>query len=114
MFNRNVAQPFLYTLGGPLRLSASAIDQLRGTDYFLTTPGYLRRIAHLPAPFGNSIYVGGSYEIGEMRSPTANPIFRQDIYFGVVAETPFGVITAAPSIGNDGERKFIFTLGKLF
>jgi len=114
MFNRNVAQPFLYTLGGPLRLSASAIDQLRGTDYFLTTPGYLRRIAHLPAPFGNSIYVGGSYEIGEMRSPTANPIFRQDIYFGVVAETPFGVITAAPAIGNDGERKFIFTLGKLF
>jgi len=114
MFDRNVAQPFLYTLGGPLRLSASAIDQLRGTDYFLVTPGYLRRIAALPAPFGSSIYVGGSYEIGEMRSPTANPIFRQDIYFGVVAETPFGVITAAPAIGNDGERKFIFTLGKLF
>ena len=114
MLNRNVAQPFLYTLGGPLRLSASAIDQLRGSDYFLVTPGYLRRIAHLPAPFGSSIYVGGSYEAGEMRSPTANPIFRQDVYFGVVAETPFGVITAAPAIGNGGERKFIFTLGKLF
>jgi NTE family protein len=114
MFDRNVAQPFLYTLGGPLRLSASAIDQLRGTDYFLVTPGYLRRIASLPAPFGQSIYVGASYEAGEMRSPTANPIFRQDVYFGIVAETPFGVITAAPAIGNDGERKFIFTLGKLF
>ena len=114
MLNRNVAQPFLYTLGGPLRLSASAVDQLRGSDYFLVTPGYLRRIAHLPAPFGSSIYVGGSYEAGEMRSPTANPIFRQDVYFGVVAETPFGVITAAPAIGNGGERKFIFTLGKLF
>jgi len=114
MFSRNVAQPFLYTLGGPLRLSASAIDQLRGTDYFLVTPGYLRRIASLPAPFGQSIYVGATYEAGEMRSPTSEPIFRQDIYFGIVAETPFGVITAAPAIGNDGERKFIFTLGKLF
>ena len=114
MFSRNVAQPFLYTLGGPLRLSASAIDQLRGTDYFLVTPGYLRRIASLPAPFGQSIYVGATYEVGEMRSPTSEPIFRQDIYFGIVAETPFGVITAAPAIGNDGERKFIFTLGKLF
>ena len=114
MFDRNVAQPFLYTLGGPLRLGASAIDQLRGTDYFLVTPGYLRRIASLPAPFGNSIYVGASYEAGEMFSPTSNPIFRNDVYFGIVAETPFGVITAAPAIGNDGERKFIFTLGKLF
>ena len=114
MFDRNVAQPFLYTLGGPLRLGASAIDQLRGTDYFLITPGYLRRIASLPAPFGNSIYVGASYEAGEMFSPTSNPIFRNDVYFGIVAETPFGVITAAPAIGNNGERKFVFTLGKLF
>ncbi len=114
MLNRNVAQPFRYTLGGPLRLSATAIDQLRGTDYFIVTPGYLRRIASLPSPLGQNIYVGGTYEIGQMRSPNAPNIFRQDVYFGIVAETPFGVITAAPAIGNNGERKFIFTLGKLF
>jgi NTE family protein len=114
MFDRNVAQPFLYTLGGPLRLSASATDQLRGTDYFLVTPGYLRRIASLHAPLGQSIYVGGAFEAGEMFSPTGPPIFREDIYFGIVAETPFGVITVAPAIGNNDERKFIFTLGKLF
>ena len=114
MFNRDVAQPFRYTLGGPLRLSASAIDELRGTDYFLITPGYLHRIAKLPQPLGQSIYVGASYEAGQMRRPDGPNIFRQDVYFGIVAETPFGVITAAPSIGNDGQRKFIFTLGKLF
>jgi NTE family protein len=114
MFNHDVAQPFRYTLGGPLRLSASAIDELRGTDYFLVTPGYLRRIAKLPAPLGQSIYVGGTYEAGQMRRPDGPSIFRQDVYFGIVAETPFGVITAAPAIGNDGQRKFIFTLGKLF
>lgn len=114
MFNRNVAQPFRFTLGGPLRLSASSIDELRGTDYFLVTPGYLRRIAKLPAPLGQSIYVGGTYEFGQMRRPDGANIFRQDVYFGIVAETPFGVITAAPAIGNDGQRKFIFTLGRLF
>jgi NTE family protein len=114
MFNRDVAQPFRYTLGGPLRLSASAIDELRGTDYFLVTPGYLRRIAKLPSPLGQSIYVGATYEAGQMRRPDGPNIFRQDVYFGVVAETPFGVITFAPAIGNDGQRKFIFTLGKLF
>ena len=114
MFNHNVAQPFRYTLGGPLRLSATAIDEIRGTDYFLITPGFLRRVAKLPAPLGQSIYVGGTYEAGQVRRPDGANIFRQDVYFGIVAETPFGVITAAPSIGNDGQRKFIFTLGRLF
>lgn len=114
MLNRNVAQPFRFTLGGPLRLAASAIDELRGTDYFLFTPGYLHRIAKLPAPLGQSIYVGGTYEIGQMRRPDGPNIFRQDVYFGIVAETPFGVVTAAPAIGNDGEHKFVFTLGRLF
>jgi NTE family protein len=114
LFNHDVAQPFRYTLGGPLRLSASAIDQYRGTDYFLVTPGYLRRIAKLPSPFGQNIYVGGTYEIGQMRAPDAPTITRQDVYFGVVAETPFGVFTFAPAIGTNGEHKFTFTIGKLF
>jgi NTE family protein len=114
MFNRDVAQPFRYTLGGPLRLSASAIDQYRGTDYFLVTPGYLRRIRSLPAPLNTSLFVGGSYEIGQMRSPEAATITRQDAYFGVIAETPFGVISVGPAIGNGGERKLVFTIGRLF
>ena len=114
MFNRDVAQPFRYTLGGPLRLGASAIDQYRGTDYFLVAPGYLRRIAKLPSPLGQGIFVGGAYEIGQMRAPDAATINRQDVYFGLVAETPIGVITIAPSFGNAGERKLTFTLGKFF
>jgi len=114
LFNHNVAQPFRYTLGGPLRLAASAIDQYRGTDYFLFTPGYLRRIARLPAPLGQNIYVGGAYELGQMRAPDAANITRQDVYFGVVAETPFGVFTFAPAIGSNGERKLTFTVGRIF
>ena len=114
MFNRNVAQPFRFTLGGPLRLTASNIDEYRGTDFFLIEPAYLRRIAQLPAPLGQSIYLGGAYEFGQMRAPDQSTITRQDVYFGIVAETPLGVITLAPAIGDDGHRKFVFTLGKLF
>jgi NTE family protein len=114
MLHRDVAQPFRYTLGGPFRLSASAIDEYRGTDYFLLEPAFLRRIAHLPAPLGQSIYLGAAYEAGQMYSPDAPKITRQDVFFGLVAETPLGVITVAPAIGDDGHRKFIFTLGKLF
>jgi NTE family protein len=114
MFNRDVAQPFRYTLGGPLRLGASAIDQYRGTDYFLATPGYLRQIKSLPAPLSNALYLGGAFEVGQMRSPDGATITRYDAYFGLVVETPFGVISVAPAIGNGSERKLVFTIGKLF
>lgn len=114
MLNRDVAQPFRFTLGGPLRLGAVAIDQYRGTDDFLFTPGYLRRIKSLPAPLGNSLYLGGFYEAGQMRSPDAPTITLQDVFFGLVAETPLGVISIGPAIGTGNERKLVFTIGKFF
>jgi NTE family protein len=114
MLNRDVAQPFRYTLGGPLRLSASAIGQYRGTDYFLVTPGYLRKIKSLPAPLGNSLYLGGVFEEGQVRSPDGPTVTRSDVFFGILAETPLGVIAIGPAIGNGGERKLVFTIGKLF
>jgi NTE family protein len=114
MLNRDVAQPFRFTLGGPLRLSASAIDQYRGTDYFLVTPGYLRRIKSLPAPLNSSLYLGGFYEAGQMRAPDASTITQQDVYFGLFAETPFGLISIGPAFGTNDERKLVFTIGKFF
>ena len=114
LFNRNVAEPFRFTLGGPLKLSASAIDEYRGTDYYLLQPSFLRRIASLPAPLGQSLYLGVSYEAGQMFALNTPTITRQNILFGVVAETPLGIITLAPAIGDSGHRKFVFTLGKFF
>ncbi len=114
MFNRDVAAPLRYTLGGPLRLSATAIDQLRGTDYWLVMPGYLRQVFALKPPLGQNIYVGGAVEAGQMRSPDGPTITREDVYFGIVAETPLGVITFAPAFGSNGERKFNFSIGRFF
>ena len=114
MFHRQVADPFRFTLGGPLRLTASAYDEYRGTDFLLARPAYFRRLAELPQPLGQSIYVGATYEVGQIRAPDAATLTRQDVSFGIVAETPLGVITIAPSFGNAGERKLTFTLGKFF
>jgi NTE family protein len=114
MFNRDVAQPFRFTIGGPERLSASSIDQYRGTDYFLVTPAYLRKIKSLPSPLGSNLYVGSIFELGQMRAPDAANITRFDFSFGLVAETPLGVISIAPAFGNAGERKLVFTIGRLF
>jgi len=64
-----VADPFRFTLGGPLRLSASSIDEYRGTDTYLVRAGYLRRIASLPSGLGQGMYLTGAYEAGEIWSP---------------------------------------------
>ena len=101
MFHRDVAEPFRYTLGGPIRLSASALDQYRGTDYVLLEPALLRRIAQLPQPLGQNIYVGGALEAGLIGAPGRPTINREDIFFGLVAETPLGVITVGPAVGDE-------------
>lgn len=114
MANRQVADPFRFTLGGPLRLTASAFDEYRGTDYFLVRPAYFRRIAELPMPLGQSIYVIGTYELGRMYAPDRNTLMRQDVFFGLAAETPIGALTFGPAIGDHDHRKFVFTLGRFF
>lgn len=113
-FNRNVAEPFRYTLGGPVRLFASALDQYRGTDFWLAEPALLRRLAQLPQPLGQSFYLGLGLEGGQVYSPGTRTITRADAFLGIVAETPLGIITLGPAVGTNGERKFVFTLGKLF
>ncbi len=114
MFNHDVAQPFRYTLGGPLRLSAQSIDQLRGTDYWLATPGYLRRIYAMKPPVTGNVYLGGTFEVGQMRAPGQATITREDVYIGIVAETPLGVVSFAPALGFSGDKKFVFTIGRFF
>ncbi len=112
--NRNVPDPFRFTLGGPARLTASSFDEYRGTDYVLARPSYFRRIASLPTPLGQSIYVLGTYEWGRMDAPNMPTVTQQDVFIGVAAETPIGAITFGPAFGDNGHRKLIFTLGRFF
>jgi NTE family protein len=110
----NVAEPFQFTLGGPRRLSASSIDEYRGTDTYLARAAYLHRIAALPLGLGQGLYTVLGYEAGEIWSPTANAILRQDGTAGLVAATPLGSISIGGSVGDAGHRKFFITVGRLF
>jgi NTE family protein len=110
----NVAQPYRFTLGGPRRLSASSFDEYRGTDTYLARAGYLRRIAALPTGYGQGLYGILGYEAGEIWSPEARAILRQDGTAGLVAATPFGAISFGVSVGDAGHRKVFITLGRLF
>ncbi|MGO9338767.1 MAG: patatin-like phospholipase family protein [Terracidiphilus sp.] len=110
----NVAEPFQFTLGGPRRLSASSFDEYRGTDTYLARATYLRRLAPLPTGLGQGIYGVIGYEAGEIWSPTARAILRQDVTGGIVAATPLGSISLGGSVGDAAHRKFFLTVGRLF
>jgi NTE family protein len=110
----NVAQPFRFTLGGPMRLSASAFDEYRGTDLYLAHAGYMRRIAALPTGLGQGLYGLLGYEAGEIWSPEQRVILRQDGTLGLVGNTPLGLVTFGVSVGDAGHRKVFFTVGRWF
>ena len=113
-FRRNVADPLRFTLGGPLHLSASSIDQYRGTDDVLARLGYLHQIASLPSGLGQGLYFTVVYEGGSVWSPEQPSFLRQDGVAGFVAATPLGAITVGGSVGDAGRRKVFFTFGRLF
>lgn len=113
-FRRNVAEPLRFTLGGPLRLSASSIDEYRGTDNFIARTGYLHRIATLPTGLGQGLYAGLGYEGAEIWAPERRAILRQDGLFSIIAATPLGAITVGGAIGDAGHRKIFFSYGRLF
>ncbi len=109
-----VADPFRFTLGGPLRLSASSFDEYRGTDTMLARAGLMHRLAALPTGIGQGLYMALNYEAGEVWSPDRGAILRQDGTLGLVAATPLGVVTFGGSVGDAGHRKIFFTIGRWF
>jgi NTE family protein len=113
-FRRSVADPFRFTLGGPLRLSASSIDEYRGTDNYLVGAGYLRRILPLPSGLGQGIYTSFAYEAGEIWTPQQSTVLRQDVLGAFVAVTPLGAISLGAAVGDAGRRKVFVTVGRTF
>ena len=109
-----VAEPYRFTLGGPMHLSAASFDEYRGTDTYLASIGYMRRIAALPTGLGHGLYGLLAYEAGQIWSPEARTILRQDGVTGLVASTPLGLITFGVSVGDAGHRKVFFTVGRWF
>ena len=113
-FRRNVADPLRFTLGGPLRLTGSSVDEFRGTDTVLAQAIVLHRLANLPTGLGHGLFLATGYEAGSIWSPEHRSTLRQDGILGLLVNTPIGVMTVGGSVGDAGHRKVFFTLGRLF
>lgn len=113
-FRRNLAEPYRFTMGGPLHFSAASFDEYRATDDYLARLGLMRRIAALPTGLGQGLYATVAYEATELWQPESRTFLRQDGVAGVVANTPLGLVTFGTAIGDAGHRKVFITLGHWF
>ena len=104
----------LFSLGGTTRLRALSRNQLLGSSYYYGSMNLLRSLSDKPISMFGRLYLSGSYEVGNafFRHQSANPF--QDGAVGIVGETFIGVIFFGGSVGEDGERKIFFRLGRMF
>jgi NTE family protein len=107
--------PFVqqFTLGGSLRLGTYYYDELRGSNYWLGTLGYLKCIGK---PFwgGNPLYAGVFWENGGVFDSWSDPRTDTALSVGFIATTAAGVVYLGTSFGGRTNGRIDLTLGQQF
>jgi NTE family protein len=103
-----------YTLGGPLRLTGYARDELRGSRYVHFGAGWLRQIYDLPGLLGQKVYFGGWYEAGSTFERLHDARYRQSLSVGLLADTTLGPVIFGAAWGDAGHSRLFITLGRPF
>jgi len=112
-FNATAAPLQQYLLGGPLRLGALRVGELRGSNFFLGRAGVLWALAdENQLSFFGEFYLTAFYEVGDAFERHAEPF--QDITFGLAGETLLGGVFVGGAVGEDGRAGFFFAVGRLF
>ena len=102
-----------FVLGGPLRLGALRVDELRGSNFFLGRAGLLWALADAnQLSFFGKFYLAAFYEVGDAFDKKADPF--QDVTFGIAGETLLGGVFVGGAVGQDRRGGFFFAVGRLF
>ncbi len=108
----NLYAPF--TIGGPLRMSAFAPQQVFGSHYYFSDIGILRALSQKPNQFLARLYLTAAYELGSAFNTGGRYKPYHDGVAGIVGETPIGVLFVGGAYGEQGQRKLFFRLGRYF
>lgn len=109
---RNLFAPF--TLGGPLRLSSLAPQQLYGSHFYFSEVGVLRALSQRPTQYFARMYLMGGYELGSAFNSGDRAGPYHGGVAGIVGETPIGVLFVGGGYGEQGQRKLFVRLGRYF
>ncbi len=102
-----------FTLGGLMKVSSLGRNQLYGNNYYYGGTAVLRSLSQHPSLLGR-FYAGLLAEVGRafMENESKTPYFSGSL--GIVGETPLGLIFFGYSLGDKGQSKLQFRLGRLF
>jgi NTE family protein len=108
-----------FFLGGPGRLGAYGINELRSNQYFLSRAGYVHELFNLPPLLGNKVYFMSAFELAKTYGPTPSGIALSsrlpvDGTVSLVTDTLFGPLAVGTGIGDTGHREWFFRLGRIF
>jgi len=103
-----------FDLGGPLRMSSLERGQLLGTRQYYGGGYLLRGLTNESLALFGRFYGLVAYEAGNAWSKSPVPLPRHSGAIGLMGETQFGVVFFGAAIGDRGERKIFFRLGRFF
>jgi NTE family protein len=102
-----------FTLGGLTKVSSLGRNQLYGNNYYYGGTALLRSLSQHPSLLGK-FYAALLGEVGRafMENQSKTPYFSGTV--GIAGETPLGLIFFGYSLGDKGQSKLQFRLGRLF
>lgn len=103
-----------FNLGGPLRMSALTRGQLLGSHYYYGSGSLLRPIRNDSFISFGRFYWTLSYELGNAWLGHFLEPPRHSGSLGIMGETPLGVVFFGGAIGDRGDRRLFFRLGRFF
>jgi NTE family protein len=110
----------VFWLGGSQRMSAYGTNELLTNQYYYFRAGYLRELFPLPPLLGDKLYFITDFEISKPFQVLATedlPLssrLPRDGSAGFVANTIFGPVLIAGSVGDADHYRFFFRIGRLF
>ena len=109
---RGTGFPDLFRLGGLSNLSALTRNQLTGSRMYYGHAYVLRALSQ-QGPVAKFYGLAG-YEIGRAWLPQGSARPRHDGIAGVAGATPLGTVFVGGAVGDQGDRKFLLRVGRVF
>lgn len=103
-----------FQLGGPLRLSSIARSQIIGSHYYYGGASLLRALTNESLSVFGRFYGIASYELGHAWSGPSLVNPRHSGSLGLVGETAIGMFYIGGALGDRGDRRLFFRIGRFF
>jgi NTE family protein len=113
-FSRHPLPTSQFVLGAPFRLGAYDTGEIRGSNEYVVTAGYVHQVGRLPDFLGGPIFAGAWLENGDAFEQWSNARWRSNGGMGIVMDTLIGPLLVGGSWGFDGRWRTYLGVGRLF